>query len=117
MIRIESDHVEANYHRGTVYEKLGQLDNAIADFTTVLNLDPNHVKASYARGACRNLKGEFAHAIGEPACKLEVSHWDTKHKFYTGYPIYKMTITIYIANSLRSGEEFGGGRVVVGRRE
>lgn len=45
---------------------MGQLDEAIADFTAVLELEPDHVKAAYARGACRNLKGEFAPAIGEP---------------------------------------------------
>ena len=44
---------------------MGQLDEAIADFTAVLELEPDHVKAAYARGACRNLKGEFAPAIGE----------------------------------------------------
>lgn len=57
--------MDALYYRGTVYEKLGKLDEAIADFTAVLTLDPNHIKASYARGACRNLKGDFASAIGE----------------------------------------------------
>lgn len=55
------------YYRGTVSEKLGKLDEAIADFTAVLTLDPNHIKASYARGACRNLKGDFASAIGAVA--------------------------------------------------
>ena len=48
-----------------MFEKMGQLDEAIADFTAVLELEPDHVKAAYARGACRNLKGEFAPAIGE----------------------------------------------------
>ena len=64
VLRIEPDHVEATFHRGTVYEKLTKLDEAIADFTKVLSLEPDHVKASYARGTCRNLKGDFAPAIG-----------------------------------------------------
>lgn len=64
MLQIEVDHVEATFHRGTVYEKLGKLDEAIADFSKVLSLEPDHVKASYARGTCRNLKGDFAPAIG-----------------------------------------------------
>lgn len=51
---------------------MGQLDEAIADFTAVLELEPDHVKAAYARGACRNLKGEFAPAIGEPD---SIRHW------------------------------------------
>lgn len=65
VIELETDHVEATFHRGTVYEKLNKLDEAIADFTKVLSLEPDHVKASYARGTCRNLKGDFAPAIGE----------------------------------------------------
>ena len=64
VLEIEADHVEATFHRGTVYEKLGKLDKAIADFSKVLSLEPDHVKASYARGTCRNLKGDFAPAIG-----------------------------------------------------
>jgi tetratricopeptide (TPR) repeat protein len=42
---------------------LCRLDEAIADFSLVLQQDPNHIKASYARGACQNLKGDFAEAI------------------------------------------------------
>lgn len=65
VLQYESSNVDALYNRGTVFEKLGRLDEAISDFTAVLNLDPNHIKASYARGACRNLKGEFHKAIGK----------------------------------------------------
>lgn len=65
VLRLEPDHVEATFHRGTVYEKLSKLDEAIADFTKVLSLEPDHVKASYARGTCRNLQGDFAPAIGK----------------------------------------------------
>lgn len=65
VLLIETDHVEATFHRGSVYEKLGKLDEAIDDFSKVLSLEPDHVKASYARGTCRNLKGDFAPAIGE----------------------------------------------------
>ena len=65
VLQIETEHVEATFHRGTVYEKLGKLDEAIQDFSNVLSLEPDHVKASYARGTCRNLKGDFAPAIGK----------------------------------------------------
>lgn len=67
ILQLEPKNIDAVYHRGTVYEKLGRLDEAIQDFTSVLQLDPNHIKASYSRGACRNLKGEFSQAIGESA--------------------------------------------------
>jgi tetratricopeptide (TPR) repeat protein len=67
VLSCDPSHLDALYYRGTVYEKLSKLKEAVADFTEVLRLDPNHVKASYARGACRNLQGEFSQAIGTPA--------------------------------------------------
>ena len=70
MLRLEPRSVDALYHRGTIFEKLGSLDDAIRDFSGVLTLDPNHVKAGYARGACRNLKGEFFEAIGAAGARL-----------------------------------------------
>lgn len=70
VLQIEADHVEATFHRGSVYEKLGKLDEAIVDFSKVLSLEPDHVKASYARGTCRNLKGDFAPAIGAHAAPM-----------------------------------------------
>lgn len=52
MINLDPNHAGAFYLRGCANEKLGELDNAIEDFTRVLELDPNHVNAAYARGAC-----------------------------------------------------------------
>jgi len=65
VLQLEPHNADALYYRGTVFEKMGHLDEAISDFTAVLRLDPNHIKASYSRGACRNLKGDFASAIGK----------------------------------------------------
>lgn len=55
----------------TKQTQVRKLDDAIHDFSCVLQMDPGHVKAAYARAACKNLKGEFAHAIGvvPAACK------------------------------------------------
>ena len=39
------------------------MNDAIADFTRVLDVDPNHVNAAYARAACYNSKGQFSKAI------------------------------------------------------
>ncbi len=73
VLQIETEHVEATFHRGTVYEKLGKLDEAIQDFSKVLSLEPDHVKASYARGTCRNLKGDFAPAIGKDSHTMKAA--------------------------------------------
>ena len=51
--------MDAAYQRGSVCHKLGSLEQAIADFSLVLELEPNHVKAAYSRAACNNLAGRF----------------------------------------------------------
>lgn len=56
LLAIDKINVGAYYTRGCAYEKLGEIDKAIADFTVVLELDPNHVNAAFARGACQNRK-------------------------------------------------------------
>lgn len=84
VLQIETDHVEATFHRGTVYEKLGKLDEAIQDFSKVLSLEPDHVKASYARGTCRNLKGDFAPAIGKNSHTMKAACIKTEDMDYSG---------------------------------
>jgi tetratricopeptide (TPR) repeat protein len=61
----------AYYIRGCAFEKLGQVDQSIEDFTTVLSIDPNHINAAYARGACENKRGNFAKAIEDYHMALE----------------------------------------------
>ena len=61
----------AFYIRGCSFEKLGDIDQSIEDFTTVLEIDPNHINAAYARGACENKRGNFAKAIDDYNMALE----------------------------------------------
>ncbi len=56
LLLMDTQNVGAYYTRGCAYEKLGEIDKGITDFTTVLKLDPNHVNAAFARGACQNRK-------------------------------------------------------------
>ena len=57
--------LRSQYNRGMAYEKLGSVNEAIADFTTVLSVDHNHVNAAYARAACHNRNGSFTAAIDD----------------------------------------------------
>ena len=66
MLQQDPAHMDARFYRGTALERLGKLDEAIHDFSAVLQKDANHIKASYARAACRNKKGEFDAAIRAP---------------------------------------------------
>jgi hypothetical protein len=55
-LEIDPLYVTGIYLRGTIYEKLGKIDDAINDFSEVLRLDPNHVNAAFSRAACLNYK-------------------------------------------------------------
>ena len=45
---IDPGYTGAFYIRGCSFEKLGEIEKAIDDFSTVLNIDPYHVNAAYA---------------------------------------------------------------------
>lgn len=48
---------------GLAYSKQGNNEEAIADLTAVLNLNPDHVNAAFARAACYNKLNDLARAI------------------------------------------------------
>ena len=62
-MELDPDYTGAYYIRGLAYEKSGQIDKSIEDFTTVLEIDPNHVNAAFARAACENKTGNYLKAI------------------------------------------------------
>lgn len=70
-MKLDPNNAGAYYIRGCAFEKLGQIDQSIEDFTTVLQIDPNHINAAYARGACENKRGNFAKAIEDYHMALE----------------------------------------------
>ena len=59
LLNIDTRNVEAYYVLGCAYEKMGEIDYAIENFSLVLELDYTHVNALLARGACLNRKKEF----------------------------------------------------------
>lgn len=60
------------YIRGCGFENLGEIDQAIEDFTRVLQYDKNHVNAAFARGACWNKQGNFLKAIEDYNMALDL---------------------------------------------
>ena len=54
LINLDPSYAGAYYVRGSVYEKLGDLQEALADYSKVLELDHLHVNAVFARGTCLN---------------------------------------------------------------
>ena len=63
LIQINPKNAGAYYTRGTVYEKMGLLEQSVSDLTECLKIDPNHYNAAYARGACENKRGNYYKAI------------------------------------------------------
>lgn len=70
-MKIDQSNAGAFYIRGCAFEKIGNIDQSVEDFTTVLEIDPNHINAAYARGACENKRGNFAKAIDDYNMALE----------------------------------------------
>jgi len=70
-MKLDPYNAGAYYIRGCSFEKLGNVEQSIQDYTTVLEIDPNHINAAYSRGACENKRGNFAKAIEDYNMALE----------------------------------------------
>ena len=55
----------AYYNRGIAWQAKGQLDEAIADYSEAIRLNPKFVRAYYNRGIAWNAKGESDKAIAD----------------------------------------------------
>lgn len=62
---LQQQSVNGYYLRGCIYQKLRKVNEAIKDFTYVLEKDPNHFNAQVARASCFNFLGDFDTAIKE----------------------------------------------------
>jgi len=71
-MKLDPEYTGAYYIQGCAYEKLGNIENAIENFTRVLEIDPQHVNAAYAWGACENKRSNFAKAIEDYNMALEM---------------------------------------------
>lgn len=49
ILRVRKDDTHGMYSRGTAYFKTGRVQEAVQDYTTVLELNPEHAMARYAR--------------------------------------------------------------------
>ena len=58
--------------RGISYDKLGQFEDAIADFTRVLELDPTNVNAFFNRGSAYDSLGQYEKAVADYTRALDL---------------------------------------------
>jgi tetratricopeptide (TPR) repeat protein len=64
-------------HRGNAWNKMGEYDNAIADYSEAIRLNPQDPDAFSSRGHALNSKGEHGKAVAdfEQATKLILVVW------------------------------------------
>lgn len=58
--------------RGISFDKLGQFEQAVADFTTVLRLDPTNVNAYFNRGSAYDSLGQYEKAVADYTHALDL---------------------------------------------
>ena len=76
-VRLDPGNYYAFTNRGLAQERLrDNLDAAIADYTTAIQLNPNHATALFNRGHARELRGDLAGAIADYSAAL---HADPRH--------------------------------------
>ena len=56
-------HFKALFNRGFANDKIGNFDNAIADYSNAILIDPNNAYTYYNKGISLDRKGDFDEAI------------------------------------------------------
>lgn len=82
---LDPTYTGAYYIRGLAYEKLGEIEKSIEDFSTALDIDPTHVNAAFARGACENKRGNYMKAIEDYNFALQLDSEKELRKEKTSY--------------------------------
>jgi tetratricopeptide (TPR) repeat protein len=62
--------------RGIAYGKKGEYDNAIADYTRAIEIDPNDAWAYCNRGGAYDEKGDYDKAIADYTQAIEIDPKD-----------------------------------------
>lgn len=63
--------------RGISFDKLGDFKKAVADFTTVIKLDPNNVNAYFNRGSAFDSLGQYDRAVSDYTKALDLDNTGT----------------------------------------
>ena len=69
---MDPTNAHAYHNRGISYDKKGQYESAIADFTKVLELDANNANAYFNRGSTHDSIGQFDLAIADYTRALDL---------------------------------------------
>jgi tetratricopeptide (TPR) repeat protein len=64
------------HNRGETYDRKGDYDRAIADFTEAIRLDPNFALAYRSRGAAYHAKGDYDRAVADSTEAIRLNPGD-----------------------------------------
>jgi hypothetical protein len=79
-IRLNPDHAEAFYERGTARREKGDFEGALQDFDEAIRLKPDYADAIYDRGVVRRAKGDFNGALQD----FKRIRGSIPHTYYVG---------------------------------
>ena len=92
-LKAAPDHISATYYRAVAYDRLKRYEQAIADYTRLIELDPklalsDTIRADDCRGDCRLKAGQMTEAIADfdnslrRRPEVEPHHWRRGIAFY-----------------------------------
>ena len=64
---------EAYYNRGNAYEKKGQYDKAISDYSKAIEINPKYAKAYNNRGIAHAIRGQYEKTISDYNKAIEIN--------------------------------------------
>ena len=53
------NHFKALFNRGFAFDKIGEFDRAISDYSTAISIDPSNAFTYYNKGISLDRKGDF----------------------------------------------------------
>jgi tetratricopeptide (TPR) repeat protein len=74
------DHFKALFNRGFAFDKLGEYDKAIQDYSKAIQIDPMNAFAYYNKGISLDRKGDYKLAIESFTSAIEIE--PNKSDFY-----------------------------------
>ena len=88
------------YAQGIAYYRKGNFDQAIADYSKAISLDPNYAYAYYGRGLIYGKQGNFTQALSDymKAIKLKPNYapaYDSRGNIYCKQGSFKQAIFDY----------------------
>lgn len=83
--------------RGISFDKLGDFQKAVADFTTVIKLDPNNVNAYFNRGSAFDSLGQYDRAVSDYTQALDLDSTSTDVISSTGDLLILLCCLLHLA--------------------